>query len=116
MQTIFTKSRLHLGAGDVTALRLSQPLCLHVTAGRVWVTIEGGGTDYWLAAGQRLEMPGPGLLVIESVKQASALRLSPYRASWHRRMALAIRRLAGLAWRGKRRRDTGIVSPCGTCR
>jgi hypothetical protein len=113
MQIMFTKNSLQLGDGDVTALRLNQPVCLHVIAGRVWVTIEGGGTDYWLAAGQRLEIPGPGLLVIESVKQASTLHFSPCHASLPVRMVLAMRRLAGFA---KRPRDTAIISPWKTCR
>jgi hypothetical protein len=108
MQIMFTKNSLQLGDGDVTALRLSQPVCLHVITGRVWVTMEGGGTDYWLAAGQRLEMPGPGLLVIESVKQASTLQFSSCRASWPVRMALAMRRLAG---RGKSPADACLTSP-----
>lgn len=91
MQNIFTNRSLHLQAGQTHALQARRPLCLTVTSGRVWITIEGGSTDYWLAGGQSLDIPGQGLVVIESVNSASRMRIGLCRRHW----LVRLRTLAG---------------------
>lgn len=39
--------------------RAARPLSLKVTAGTLWLTIEGEPWDHWLAAGESFELP-PG--------------------------------------------------------
>ncbi|MFL9877091.1 DUF2917 domain-containing protein [Herbaspirillum rhizosphaerae] len=82
MQNIFTRRQIRLQAGDVTSLQVTRPICLKVGSGRVWITIEGGRTDYWLSGGQILDIPGQGLVVIESVNTASKLQIGLCRRHW----------------------------------
>lgn len=44
------------------AWRTTRPVRLIVTAGEVWLTVEGRVDDYWLAPGQPFELP-PGVRV-----------------------------------------------------
>lgn len=94
MQNIFTKRSIRLQAGDVMALQVTRPVCLEVGSGRVWITIEGGRTDYWLAGGQSLDIPGRGLVVIESVNTASKLQVGLCRRHWLMQLACGVRTLA----------------------
>ncbi len=104
MPIFFTKKRLHLQSGAVASLRIRRPACLRVTTGRVWVTIEGGRTDYWLAAGQSLVLPGQGLVVVEAVKQASQVQLCQCGSRWQTRAALLLRRWSE-RWQQRRGRN-----------
>jgi len=60
------------------ALRLdrsTQPRCLKVTAGRVWLTRSGAGLegdDVWLSAGERLALPAGTEWVAEGWPEAQA--------------------------------------------
>ncbi|WP_034303753.1 DUF2917 domain-containing protein [Herbaspirillum sp. RV1423] len=108
MQNIFTKKQFRMQAGDVTALQVRRPVCLHVGSGRVWVTIEGGSTDYWLSGGQSLDIPGRGLVVIESVNIASKLQIGLCRRHWMMRLA---RGAAALAKRLRSRRAIVADAP-----
>jgi len=94
MQNIFTKRNIRLQAGDVMSLQVTRPVCLQVGSGRVWITVEGGRTDYWLAGGQSLDIPGHGLVVIESVNTASKLQVGLCRRHWLMRLAHGARLLA----------------------
>lgn len=94
MQNIFTRRQIRLQAGDVTSLQVTRPVCLQVGSGRVWVTIEGGRTDYWLSGGQSLDIPGQGLVVIESVNTASKLHVGLCRRHWVVRLARVFDALA----------------------
>lgn len=94
MQNIFTKRNIRLQAGDVMSLQVTRPVCLQVGSGRVWITIEGGRTDYWLAGGQSLDIPGHGLVVIESVNTVSKLQVGLCRRHWLMRLADGMRALA----------------------
>jgi quercetin dioxygenase-like cupin family protein len=40
-----------------TGWDVTRPLILNVTAGKLWLTIEGDSEDYWLAAGDSFELP-----------------------------------------------------------
>ena len=115
MQNIFTKKNIRLQAGDLTSLQVTRPLCLQVDSGRVWITVEGGRTDYWLAGGQSLDIPGQGLVVIESVKTTSKLQVGLCRRHWLMRLADGMRTLARRL-RGRRTVSpvaAGTASNCG---
>jgi len=96
MQNIFTRRQIRLQAGDVTSLQVTRPICLQVGSGRVWITIEGGRTDYWLSGGQSLDIPGQGLVVIESVNTASKLHVGLCRRHWAVGLSNAIQPLVRL--------------------
>lgn len=118
MQNIFTKRNIRLQAGDVMSLQVTHPVCLQVGSGRVWITIEGGRTDYWLAGGQSLDIPGQGLVVIESVNTDSKLQVGLCRRHWLTQLmqlAYGMRTLARRL-RGRRVESTvaaGTASNCG---
>ncbi|ASU41076.1 hypothetical protein hmeg3_24085 [Herbaspirillum sp. meg3] len=95
MQNIFTRRQIRLQAGDVTSLQVTRPICLQVGSGRVWITIEGARTDYWLSGGQSLDIPGQGLVVIESVDTASKLHVGLCRRHWLVRLTNVLNALAG---------------------
>lgn len=86
MQNTFTRGQLLMRAGEVRSWQVTRPVCLQIRSGRVWVTIEGGSTDYWLSGGQSLDLPGAGLVVIESVNGASKLQVGLCRRHWLRRL------------------------------
>jgi quercetin dioxygenase-like cupin family protein len=80
--------------------RVRRPERLVVTAGEVWLTIEGRPDDHWLAAGQSFDLPtrarvwvGVGKagarVQLESVVPVSA-RLRPLRGGWRGRPALQV--------------------------
>ena len=94
MQNIFTRRQIRLQAGELRALQVTRPVCLQVGSGRVWVTIEGGRTDYWLSGGQSLDIPGQGLVVIESVNTVSKLHVGLCRRHWLVRLTRAVDALA----------------------
>jgi len=112
MQNIFTKRNIRLQAGDVMSLQVTRPVCLQVGSGRVWITVEGGRTDYWLAGGQSLDVPGQGLVVIESVGTVSKLQVGLCRRHWLMRLAHAVRTLVRRL-RGRRAVSAGTAGNCG---
>ncbi len=83
-----------------TRWRARRPARLVVTAGEVWLTIEGSLDDHWLAAGQSFDLPtrsrvwiGVGRsgarVQLESVVAAS-VRLPLPRDGWARRGRRAV--------------------------
>ncbi|WP_369679426.1 DUF2917 domain-containing protein [Burkholderia ubonensis] len=81
---------------------------LRVTAGEVWLTIEGEPADHWLRPGDRLAL-GPGAQIWVSAGSRGARftlsradeRAAPFAAALRQRLA---------AWRG-RRRQAGASLP-----
>ena len=115
MQNIFTRRQIRLQSGDVTSLQVTRPVCLQVSSGRVWVTIEGGSTDYWLSGGQSLDLPGQGLVVIESVNIASKLQVGLCRRHWAVRLARGLTRGLNAMMRrfGNRTKIAEAPGSCG---
>lgn len=111
MQNIFTRRQVLMQAGEVTSLQVTRPICLQIASGWVWVTIEGGRTDYWLCGGQSLDIPGDGLVVIESVNTASKLQVGLCRRHWLRRASSAVQALFAPAMRRIARRNTSSIHP-----
>lgn len=42
----------------VETWRLAQPMQLHVSEGELWLTIDGDAGDYWLRAGDSIDLAG----------------------------------------------------------
>jgi hypothetical protein len=76
MRILFTNSTLNIKDGTVVSGMSNQAETLNVTHGRVWVTIEGSPDDYWLAAGDALEVAPDRLVVIEAFREDSQVFLS----------------------------------------
>ncbi len=76
---------------------------LRVVEGRVWVTQRGAldlpSDDYWLEAGDALDLPSGAELVVEAWPQARFQLLVPPQACAQRRAAKPLNRLSGLSTR-----------------
>lgn len=67
-----------LGAGQAMTLRAQRaPRRLVVTHGRLWLTLQGGGDDHWLDAGQALTLPAGCAAVAEGWPTAAFQLLQP---------------------------------------
>lgn len=91
MSNIFANPSYTIAGGTAVSGTLEQPHAIQIACGRVWLTIEGDDCDYWLSAGESLNLPAGRLVVIEADRQASLIetvaRATP---------ALSIRRAATL--------------------
>ncbi len=72
----FTMSRYLIGADATLSGKLKQARLLQVASGRVWLTIEGQSTDFWLSAGESIALPAHRLIVLQADQQDSDVRLS----------------------------------------
>ncbi|CAB3672414.1 hypothetical protein LMG22037_02014 [Paraburkholderia phenoliruptrix] len=54
-----------------TAWRVARPSTFKVISGEIWLTVEGDSEDYWLAAGESVELPR-GAVAWISAGQAGA--------------------------------------------
>jgi hypothetical protein len=75
MRKLFTKSSLCINAGSTVSGMSTEPETLHVTTGRVWVTVEGQLDDYFLQAGDSITVDADRLIVIEADKIDSRVHL-----------------------------------------
>jgi hypothetical protein len=55
-----------LPAGALLKLQAPRGMQVTVEAGHLWITEEDQPDDVWLAAGQRVQLVGDGLAVIEA--------------------------------------------------
>jgi hypothetical protein len=75
MRKLFTKSSLVIAAGATVSGISNQIETLQVTAGKVWITVEGSNEDYWLQAGESVSVAAGRLIVIEADKLDSRVSL-----------------------------------------
>ncbi|MFC5473125.1 DUF2917 domain-containing protein [Paraherbaspirillum soli] len=75
MRTLFTNGSLTIGAGQVMSVSSPVAQSLQIVSGRVWVTVAGQSDDYWLSAGQFLNVAADSHIVIEADKAASVLQI-----------------------------------------
>jgi hypothetical protein len=75
MRKLFTKSSLCVAAGATVSGVSTEVETLHVTNGRVWITVEGERDDYWLQAGESITVDAGRLIVIEADKVDSRVNL-----------------------------------------
>jgi hypothetical protein len=93
-----------LQAGDAMRLPIGPgPRELRVLEGRMWVTQRGAlnlpSDDYWLEAGDALDLPSGAELVIEAWPQARFQLLVPPQACARRAAAPQISRMSGVSAR-----------------
>jgi quercetin dioxygenase-like cupin family protein len=58
------------------AWRVAQPLLLKVTAGQVWLTVEGDVMDYWLTRGETFKLPRGATAWLSAGKDGARVVLS----------------------------------------
>ena len=76
MRKLFTKDfkqSLAVDAGQVLSLQTEVAETLQITCGRVWVTVSGQSDDYWLGAGQYLNVAAGSHVVLEADKGRSVV-------------------------------------------
>jgi hypothetical protein len=67
---------LMLRPGELQSLSLNQEKYLRVDCGRVWLTVTGDETDYWLEDGAGMRLPAGRHVVIEADGRFSRLELA----------------------------------------
>ena len=78
MRKLFTKGSqqsLALDAGQVMSVQTAAAETLQVISGRVWVTVSGQSDDYWLGAGQYLNVAAGAHVVLEADKGRSLIEV-----------------------------------------
>jgi hypothetical protein len=65
--------RLNLTPRQVIATQPTPGLAVECLTGSVWITIDGGGYDHVLNAGERLSLSGAGRTVIEGLAHSEVL-------------------------------------------
>jgi len=93
MQNIFINRSLHLRTGEVATLQVNGAVRLQVGNGRVWITMEGAPDDYWLSAGEQIEIAGRGMLVVEGADASSQVQLSLPQQHWFTRLTVVLQSL-----------------------
>ncbi|WP_395827102.1 DUF2917 domain-containing protein [Collimonas sp.] len=75
MRKLLANESLTIGAGQAMSVIAPVAQTLQIMQGRVWVTIAGQGDDYWLSAGQFLNVSAASHIVIEAVKGSSLVQV-----------------------------------------
>jgi len=71
MRKLFTKEvkqSLAIENGQVLSIQTKVAKTLQITCGRVWITVSGQSDDYWLGAGQYLNVAAGSHVVLEADK------------------------------------------------
>jgi quercetin dioxygenase-like cupin family protein len=76
------------------AWRVAQPAILKVTAGEVWLTVEGDAEDYWLTRGESFKLPRGVTAWVSAGRHGARVVLSGRRHSGTRPLS----RLSGWSW------------------
>lgn len=77
-----------LGPGQALTLVATRgPRRLVVTSGRLWLTLQGGGDDHWLRAGEGLTLAAGQQAVVEGWPEAEFQLLAPAPVRQARRAA-----------------------------
>lgn len=78
MGKLFTKEvkqSLAIEAGQVLSIQAEVAKTLQITCGRVWITVSGQSDDYWLGAGQYLNVAAGSHLVLEADQGRSVVEV-----------------------------------------
>jgi hypothetical protein len=75
MATIRQEARLELERRELVTLGAAGPQTLLCETGEVWITLDGGGADLFLRAGEALRLAGAAGTVVSALRP-STLRLT----------------------------------------
>lgn len=76
MQTASIQEPIVLSSGQLRSFVFSEPVQVCIEQGCVWLTISGMAEDFWIGAGDVLDLPAHRQVVIEAHKTASVFSLS----------------------------------------
>ena len=79
------------------AWRVARPSTFKVISGEIWLTVEGDSEDYWLAAGQSIELPRGAVAWISAGQSGARFALA---SGSERRTTRDARATPGMAVRG----------------
>jgi hypothetical protein len=71
MKNLFAGEMLTIPAGRAVSGVVPCAGAIQVVAGRVWLTVEGEQDDYWLSAGESIEVDAGRLVVLEADRSTS---------------------------------------------
>ncbi len=77
MRNLFASHSSSIRPGSVVSGVADREQTLRIVCGEVWATIEGSSRDYWLSAGDSLQIAPGRLVVIESTRMHSRVDV-PY--------------------------------------
>lgn len=75
MRKLLANESLTIAAGQAMSVTAPVAQSLQIRRGRVWVTVAGQGDDYWLSAGQFLNVAANSHVVIEADKNSSVVHI-----------------------------------------
>jgi hypothetical protein len=76
MRNLFTTPDSLVNAGAVRSGIASRRQTLQIVNGSAWITIEGEPHDYWLSAGDTLDVNPGRLVVVEALKRDVAVSVA----------------------------------------
>lgn len=115
MRGLFTKQWLAIEAGRAVSGIAGRAQTLRIRHGRVWLTVEGAGHDYWLSAGDSFAVAPGRLVVVEADRDGSCVEVTP---GHHRSMMAHLRALARRFSAGTGARaglQQGTLASCRQC-
>jgi hypothetical protein len=65
-----------LNTSRVVALQAKAGCVIRVTAGRLWITVQGQPDDVWLQAGESWSVPGGGAVVWLSAEPSASFQMA----------------------------------------
>ena len=77
MTNLFANHSSMIAPGSVVSGVADREQTLRIICGHVWITIEGSARDYWLSAGDSLQIAPGRLVVIEATRMNSRVDV-PY--------------------------------------
>jgi uncharacterized protein (DUF2345 family) len=75
MRKLLANECFTIAAGQAMSVIAPVAQSLQIMCGRVWVTVAGQGDDYWLSAGQFLNVAANSHIVIEADKRSSVVQI-----------------------------------------
>jgi hypothetical protein len=109
MRNLFTTNSSLVNAGAARSGIAWRQQTLQIVNGSAWVTIEGELHDYWLSAGDALDIRPGRLVVVEASDQDVALKVAASASS------AAQRTLGGLAQQARRWLQLRLKQPVRDC-
>jgi hypothetical protein len=111
MRNLFTNNSSLVNAGAARSGIAWRQQTLQIVNGSAWVTIEGELHDYWLSAGDALDIRPGRLVVVEASNQDVSLKVAAASSS----SSSARRTLGGLAQQARRWLQLRLKQPVRDC-
>lgn len=77
MKDMSQTRQIRLADQELYSFQMPYSNLLQVQSGRVWLTVEGDAQDYWIGAGEQMQLPRGRKVVMEAAKGPARLVLTP---------------------------------------